>query len=294
MKLAILTATYNHPANLQALYTTLNNQKDKDFTWIVIDDGSNGETEAAMQKILVEKDISILYERKNNGGKSSAINRGLDLCKDYDFVVIIDDDELLYPNAVIVIKDYYNKYKETECGIINFSRALRDGTPILKMDEKSDFYASIQEFKCRGFQFDGYVGYFINKLGDKRFPLFRGEKYIGPSVLMMLVGENYKILWTRTVLGTTEYLEGGITKMGRLLRVKNPMGMIYHASLFFQGTTNFFIRLGYSVRAFAYMHYAGLSNDNLKKEGIDMSVFYPVNFIGKFLARRWKNKYSNK
>lgn len=292
MKLAILTATYNHPINLCELYKTLKNQEDKNFTWIIVDDGSNDETGEEVKKILAENTINVYYERKENGGKSSAINRGLDLCEDSDFVLIIDDDELLYPHAVTMVKEYYNKYKDTECGIINFARAHRDGTPILKMDEEGDFYATVQEFKKKGFQFDGYVGYYTNKLEGKRFPLFTGEKYIGPSVLIMLVSKKYTNLWTHTVLGTTEYLEGGITKMGRKLRIRNPKGMIFHAGLYMEACSGFYIRFAYSVRAYAYMYYAGLTKENLDKEGIDMCAFYPVSFLGRMLAYKWKIQYS--
>ena len=292
MKIAILTATYNHPLNLNELYETLKKQDDKEFTWIIIDDGSKEDTSKIVSKMIEQNSINIYYEKKQNGGKSSAINRGLELSNDYDFVVIIDDDELLCSDAISIIKKYYIKYKSTDCGIINFARAYRDGTPILKMDEEGDFFASVLEFKRKGYKYDGYVGYFVKKLENKRFPILNGEKYIGPSVLMMLVGYKFSTLWTHTILGTTEYLEGGITRMGRMLRVKNPKGMIYHASLYIKPESGLLTRLAYSIRAYAYMHYAGLTKKDLMIENIDMSVFYSVSFLGKMLALKWINNFT--
>lgn len=292
MKLAILTATHNHPHNLRELYKTLEKQEDSDFTWIIIDDGSGEDTGKTIRKMITENVIRIYYKRKENGGKSSAINEGLDLCEDFDFVIIVDDDEQLYPDAVITIKKYYADYKDTDCGIINFARATHDGMPILKMNQIEDFFCSIPELKRKGYYSDGYIGYFVSKLANRRFPLFQGEKYIGPSVLMMLVNENCSILWTRTVLGSTEYLEGGITQQGRRLRVKNPKGMIYHASLYLKNKkTTFYLRLGYSIRAYAYMYYACLNKYDLKREGIEMSVFYPVSLLGRLLAYQWRKMY---
>lgn len=289
MKLSLLTATYNHPLELLVLYKTLKKQDDRDFTWIIIDDGSNEETNVVVEKMLKEKSISILYVKKNNGGKGSAINKGLDMSENFDFIAIIDDDEQLYPNAVSTIKKYYEEHKDSNCAIINFARAKHDGTPIFKMNIKGDFFASVPEFKRRGLLFDGYVGYFVNKIEGNRFPIFKNEKYIGPSVLMMLVCKKYEILWTKTVLGTTEYLDGGITHMGRKLRLLNPKGMIFHASLMQNGGV--YVRLGYSLRAYAYMYYADLNKNELREEGIDMSVFYPVALCGKILSYLWKKKY---
>lgn len=287
MKLAILTATYNHPSNLKDLYKTLLMQTDNDFIWIIVDDGSNEDTWNVVNDMLLEDAINIYYERKNNGGKCSAINRGLDLCLDYDFVIIIDDDEHLCPEAVSIVKTYYYNYKDSDCGVINFARSDRKGMPILKMDCDIDCFLSVQELKKKRYYFDGYIGYFVNKLEKKRFPLFEGEKYIGPSVLIMLVCEQYTCLWTRVILGSTEYLAGGITRQGRRLRVNNPKGMIYHASLFMKEESGFYVRLGYSIRAYAYMYYSGLSKFDLKQVGIDMSVFYKVGLLGKILSFKW-------
>ena len=43
--ITILTPTYNREKLLHKLYKSLCNQKDKDFEWIVVDDGSNDNTD---------------------------------------------------------------------------------------------------------------------------------------------------------------------------------------------------------------------------------------------------------
>ena len=42
--ITILTPTYNREKLLHKLYKSLCNQKDKEFEWIVVDDGSNDNT----------------------------------------------------------------------------------------------------------------------------------------------------------------------------------------------------------------------------------------------------------
>lgn len=291
MELAILTATYNHPANLLELYATLKEQFDKNFTWFIVDDGSKPETGDIVQTMIKESAINIHYERKENGGKSSAVNRGLDLVKDCDFVVIIDDDEHLYPNATQTIKKYYEEYKAQSCSVINFMRANREGNPLCNTNAIGDRLLTMQQHKALKMHEDGYAAYYVYKLGDIRFPLFKGEKYIGPSVLMMLASANDAVLWSEATLGTTEYLDGGITQSGRKLRLKNPKGMIYHALLMLNGESDLRMKFGYSIHAYAYKYYAGLSNVELKAEGLDMGKFLPVPILGWVLAKAWNFKY---
>lgn len=291
MKLAILTATYNHPDNLKELYDTLKKQDDKEFTWFIVDDGSKPDTGNIIQDMIKESAVNIHYERKENGGKSSAVNQGLDLVHGCDFVVIIDDDEHLYPDAIQTIKKYYEEYKDRPCSVINFMRADRDGKPLCNANAVGDRLLTMQQHKALKMHEDGYAAYYVNKLGTIRFPMFKGEKYIGPSVLMMLASSKDAVLWSEATLGTTEYLDGGITQSGRKLRLKNPKGMIYHAMLMLNGESNFFVKLGYSVHAYAYKYYAGLSKADLKVEGIDMCKFLPVSVFGWILAKLWKSKF---
>lgn len=291
MKLAIITATYNHPDHLCELYETLTKQTDKDFTWILVNDGSKAPTDETIQRFILEGLINIKYEQKENGGKSSAINRGLDIASNFDFVVIIDDDEHLYPHATQTMKKYYEEYKNKPCSVINFMRADREGRPLCNANAVGDRLLSMQQHKALKMHEDGYAAYYVNKLGKIRFPMFKGEKYIGPSVLMMLASTKDAILWSEATLGTTEYLDGGITQSGRKLRLKNPKGMICHSMLMINSESNMRVKLGYSIHAFAYKHYAGLGKAELIAEGLDMSKFLPVSVFGWILANVWKSKF---
>lgn len=293
MNISILTATYNHPSNLEVLYNSLKNQSDRNFVWIIVDDGSREDTNTNVLKFTSENIIRIEYIYQHNSGKSAAINRGIDLADSInsDFILIVDDDEDLNNDAISKVKTYYNNYKG-KCSCINFNRADLSGNPLTNGQEINEFLMSFQKHKSLRLHADGYVGYFMNSIRNIRFPLYEGEKYIGPSVLMMLASTKLTILWAAEVLGKTEYLEGGITKQGRKLRVRNPKGMIFHASLMMHPDSSIRTKIGYSTYAYAYMYYAGLSKAELKNSGIDMSVFFPMKVTGRFLALYWKYKLS--
>ena len=65
--ITILTPTYNREKLLHKLYKSLCNQKDKEFEWIVVDDGSNDNTDEYIETIQKKADFPIRYYKKNNG-----------------------------------------------------------------------------------------------------------------------------------------------------------------------------------------------------------------------------------
>ena len=76
--LSILTPTYNRVKTLKRLYKSLLSQKNKDFEWIVIDDGSTDSTQEYMQEVVYCSEFKIIYKYKDNGGKHRALNYGID------------------------------------------------------------------------------------------------------------------------------------------------------------------------------------------------------------------------
>lgn len=291
MKLSILTATYNHPTNLSGLYDSLCSQEDKDFQWIIVNDGSKDETDVLIRNFIQQNKIVINYCKQSNKGKSASVNVGLDLAKSSYFVVIVDDDEYLIPNATKIIKNAYEKYSSKNCSSIVFTRSDLNGKPLVSTDVARDEFSSFQNRKRRNIFSDGYIGYYINKLTNIRFPIFEGEKYIAPSVLLMLASEHFDILWSVDVIGKTEYLEGGITKQGRKLRLKNPIGMVLYSSLMQHQDSGLKKRLIYSIMAYAYMYYSNSNWDQLKSFGIKRNNFYNVRLLGYCLANYWKIKF---
>ena len=71
--------------------------------------------------------------------------------------------------------------------------------------------------------------------------------------------------------------------------------IFYQAADIYSKTKDYFNGYGgvtFDYRnGYAYKHYAGLSNAELKKEGLDMGKFFPVSIIGWALARVWKSKF---
>lgn len=298
MKIAILTSTYNRIGLLRRLYFSLLKQVHFNFAWFIIDDGSKDATKEIVNEWITEnKFFQIIYTKKENGGKSRAINYGFNVieatAKDYEFVIIIDDDEILFSNALLIVENYAKIYFNTACIGMEFLRKDKNGNLMSNYPIENDFFMSVFERKRKNKFIDGYVGYYLKKLDGKRFPEYNGERYVGPGVLQMLIGESDNLLWSKEAIGETEYLPNGITKQGRRLRLKNPKGMITYCLLLQNKKAGWKIRFKYSIMGYAYMYYARLRKSELRDVGLNPDKFIlSAAFPGKLLSYIWKSIYT--
>ena len=289
--IVVLTATYNHPEELKRLYSSLVAQTDKAFTWVVVNDGSGQETVDALGTIEAEGKLDVRVISHANKGKSRSVNAALDVIEpSVDFILIIDDDEQLYENAVSIVRGYVAQYKGSECGAIHFNR--KDSTTDKVIADpyfEEDFYMSYQLHKAKKYHADGYVGYFTSKLGSLRFTEFENEKYSGPATLMMKVTSTSKFLWSHETLGDTCYLEGGLTKQGRRLRVKNPLSMVEYCVQIQVKDSGFVYRMLYSMQGYAYIKFSGRKSSELKALGLQVNKLNKLMYMpGLLLYCKWK------
>ena len=73
--ISILTSSYNRSKSLKILYMSLKNQTNKNFEWIVGNDGSIDKTDFLIKSFMKEKKIKIKYIHSNiRIGKSKMDN----------------------------------------------------------------------------------------------------------------------------------------------------------------------------------------------------------------------------
>jgi glycosyltransferase involved in cell wall biosynthesis len=102
MLITILTPTYNRSHTLPRLYNSLERQTCKDFNWLIVDDGSTDNTREIVDIFKEKTSMTIDYLLKENGGKHTAINEGVDLVKT-KLIFIVDSDDYLTDDAVKTI-----------------------------------------------------------------------------------------------------------------------------------------------------------------------------------------------
>lgn len=101
----VFTPTYNREYTISKLYESLISQTNKNFEWVVVDDGSTDDTYGVIKKFIGENKLSIKYFKKDNEGKHLAINYGVKHAEGKMFF-IVDSDDYLSSTAIEKIVEY--------------------------------------------------------------------------------------------------------------------------------------------------------------------------------------------
>ena len=228
--LTIFTPTYNRAYVLDNLYLSLCIQTNKDFEWLIIDDGSTDNTKEKIQNWIAEKKIRIRYVYQKNAGKSAAHNRALELTQT-ELFVCVDSDDQLHENAVQIVLEEWGKLKkksEWEVGGMVAFREKGDGTPITQYQGKSDYkIGKLKEFYDRKIiSGDTMLIFDISKVGSLRFPVFEGEKFVPEAYLYDQFDQISAFMIVPQYIYVCEYLEDGYTQNMARLIAKNPKGYL--------------------------------------------------------------------
>ena len=104
MIFTVFTPTFNRAHTLHRVFTSLCAQTFTDFEWLVVDDGSEDNTEALIMRWKQEAPFPVRYKKQSNSGKHIAINQGVVLAKGELFIIADSDDEFL-PDALQIFYD---------------------------------------------------------------------------------------------------------------------------------------------------------------------------------------------
>ena len=105
--ITVFTPTYNRGNLLNRLYQSLCKQKNKEFEWVIVDDGSTDETSSVIKMIQDKhacENFPIHYYKKENGGKHTAVNMGVQKAHG-DLFFIADSDDILPSEALQVVAE---------------------------------------------------------------------------------------------------------------------------------------------------------------------------------------------
>lgn len=294
-QLTILTPAYNRAALLPRLFESLCNQTCYCFQWLIIDDGSSDNTEDVV-KTFKSSEFIIEYYRKENGGKHTALNFSHPYIKG-EMVCIVDSDDWLLPQAV---ENIFKRQKEyLPFKNVKLFTFLKGKNP--------------QDTVCEGFpdkpEISNHIDFRINghRIGDcceilytdvfKEFPFpeHPGEKFIGEGYLWNNAGFKYDTVYIPEIIYICEYLEGGLTKSGRKIRISSPLGGMDNSNSFF-GEKNGRKVNDRTLRKEAmlfvcYGKFAGLHIKKILEQAEDKKIVGKYCFWGYALYRWWKLKY---
>lgn len=228
--LTIFTPTYNRGYILERLYKSLINQTNKNFEWVIVDDGSIDNTKKLVEKWINNKQIKIKYFYQENSGKSSAHNLGV-MKAEGDFFTCVDSDDFLTEEAVDIILKYKEKIiiDKTCVGMVG-NRCTIDkkiiGTDMPKNIKFTTLYDLYNKYKHKG---DTILVYKTKEIKKYKFPKIDGEKFIPETYIYDKIDQDGKLLIIQEKLYICEYLEDGYTKNAKNLIKNNPQGYILYA-----------------------------------------------------------------
>ncbi len=146
---SIITPTYNRAHKIAAVIESVQAQTYFEWELIIIDDGSEDNTEEMVKKYQ-EQNSHIKYFKQKNAGASDARNTGVSQAHG-EWVVYIDSDDPVYTNFLQIIYDGLQNNTNALYGIVNHQRFIElfDGQNLLA--QKEPFVAHEGEISLQDF-----------------------------------------------------------------------------------------------------------------------------------------------
>ncbi len=222
--ITVYTPTYNRKDLLLRVYESLTRQTNKDFIWLIVDDGSQEDINSLAEEWKKEAPFEIRYYYKENGGVHTARDAAYRIC-DTELIFGVDSDDWLVDNAMELIIDCWNNNDHADCiGLIAQSR-YEDGTLITTKYPDDIKKSTYQDFKYKYKVAGDMVNIFKTSVMQSTMdaPVFEGEKLVGedyksiqlPNKPFILLEEPIKIV---------EYQSNGYTADVYNCMFRNPRG----------------------------------------------------------------------
>ena len=138
-KVSVIVAAYNIQDYIVKCLKSIANQTYKNFEVIVVDDGSSDNT-GKLADEFAENDKRFIVIHKENGGVSSARNRGIDIASG-DFIGFVDGDDIIEDDMYEMLVNNAIKYNAdiSHCGyklVENNKETLFYGTEKLIIQDR--------------------------------------------------------------------------------------------------------------------------------------------------------------
>lgn len=234
--ITILTPTYNRASLLPRLFDSLLRQTNKDFEWIVVDDGSTDDTREVVAN-LREKcggAFPMGYVYKANGGKHMAINIGAERARG-ELLFIADSDDLLFDDALETVANSWHDISDDKsfAGIAGLD---------ITMDTREVIGSGLpqEHIDCNAID----IRYRHHVTGDMKevfrtevlrefpFPEFAGERFCPEQLVWFRMARRYRLRYINKPIYIADYQPDGITAGITRARMRNPSAsMLTYAEL---------------------------------------------------------------
>lgn len=225
MKITVFTSTFNRAYILDKLYGSLERQSFGDFEWLVVDDGSDDNTGGLIRGWMKENHkFPIRYIYHENSGKCAAINRGLEMARGELFFVV-DSDDTLREDALEKIVQWESELPKEEkyCAIAGNMENLETG--MQKQTVLEPYYDGDLLDRYRGIEGERAIAFYTDVHRKYKYPVFEKENFMTEAVAWnRMAHDGYKARFYHEVICDFAFQDGGLTKEGHRIFIRNPRG----------------------------------------------------------------------
>lgn len=227
--LTVFTPTYNRAYCLDQLYNSLVKQSNKDFCWLVIDDGSTDDTKDLIRSWIDDNLIQIHYHFQENQGMHGGHNTAYSLIET-PLNVCIDSDDFMPPNAVELILDKWIIIRDNPiyAGIVGLDADKSGniiGTKIPEGLKETTLYSLYHQHNVVGDKKLVYKTEVVKKYPS--YPLFKGERFVPLGYLYQLIDQDYKLYPVNEVYCIVEYMPDGSSRNMLKQYRRHPNGFAF-------------------------------------------------------------------
>ena len=248
MTVTVLTPTYNRGDLLSRCYDSLCRQSNKDFEWIVVDDGSTDDTDKKVKAWMtgivciddntysghsVRGSFPILYLKQPNGGKHRALNHGVTKAHG-ELTLILDSDDYLANDTITIIhKVFMTMPTEAALGGIAARKAHFDGRLIGRHYSWAVKDLSLLDYRYRQNRKGDMCEVYLTKvMREYPFPEIEGEKFCPEALVCNRIATRYQLRYIPDVVYHCEYLKDGLSSHITKIRMDSTVAsMITYAEL---------------------------------------------------------------
>lgn len=212
--ITVFTPAYNRADLLKRCYESMCRQTNKNFIWMIIDDGSTDNTKEVVDLWKLNNNgFEIQYYYKENGGLHTAYNEAIEHINT-ELCVCIDSDDYMPDNAVEIILDFWEKNGSDEyAGIVGLDYTI-DNHVIgdLLPDKKSVNLIDLLIGKYHIHNGDR-TNVVRTELYKKVAPMisFKGERNFSPHYMHLQISKKYDFLVLNKNLRFVEYQADGMS-----------------------------------------------------------------------------------
>jgi len=190
----VFTPIYNRKHTIHRVWESLIAQTNKNFEWLIVNDGSEDGVEDLLDKYKSEADFEVRIFNQKNSGKHIAFNKAIDEAKG-TLLIPADSDDSFVSTTIDYFDKNWRKYGSDDIS----------GIDVLCMDEQNNIIGD--KFPKEGIS--NYINiFFKNKVkGEKwgcirvdilrkfKFPEMKGANFFPESYIWSQIGLNYNTVY---------------------------------------------------------------------------------------------------